>query len=168
MNRFFSLSAVLILLGVSSCQAGAAGELSLGDPESCSGVTVVVNFGILSEDSLKQCVVVGGGPAVAHEILSVAGVTTEGTITYGDQVVCRVNGLPSESEAFTVEGEQPHTETCADMAPAFAYWALWVKQSAEADWAYAEEGVGTLELVAGDTIGLAFSTGGETPVPETE
>jgi len=72
MNRFFSLAALLILLGVSSCQAGAAGELSLGDPESCSGVTVVVNFGILSEDSLKQCVVVGDGPAVAHEILSTA------------------------------------------------------------------------------------------------
>jgi hypothetical protein len=54
------------------------------------------------------------------------------------------------------------------MAPAFAYWALWVKQGELADWAYAQEGVGTLELVAGDTIGLAFSTGGETPVPETE
>ena len=168
MNKFFSLSALCVVLGLSACQAGSASGLSLGDPESCDGVTVVVNFGLLSDESVKQCVLVGDGSVVAAEILDVAGVETEGTITYGDQVVCRVNGLPSESEAFTVEGEQPHTETCADMAPAFAYWALWVKQGELADWAYAQEGVGTLELVTGDTIGLAFSTGGETPVPETE
>jgi len=73
--------------------------------------------------------------------------------------------LPSESEPFVVDGEDPHLESCADMPPVFAYWALWVKSDADAEWAYAEEGVATLPLEPGMTVGLVFSTGGETPVP---
>jgi hypothetical protein len=100
--------------------------------------------------------------------LSVAGYDIEGTATYGDQVVCRVNDLPSESEPFVVEGEEPHIETCADMPPAFGYWALWVKSDLDAQWAYAEEGVGTLPVEPGQTLGLVFSTGGDTPTPTDE
>ena len=99
------------------------------------------------------------------DVLRFAGITTEGTDTYGDQVVCRVNGLPSEDEAFVVEEEGPHLESCVDMPPAFAYWALWVKSDGDAEWSYAEEGVATLPLEPGMSVGLAFSTGGETPVP---
>jgi hypothetical protein len=76
-----------------------------------------------------------------------------------------VNGLPSESEPFEVEGEDPYLETCADMPPAFGYWALWVKDSGQSEWAYAEEGIATLAVTPGMTVGLVFSTAGETPVP---
>ena len=157
-----SASSLLVLAG---CAASPAEAFTLGNPEQCEGVTVVVNYGILSSERELSCVEFSESDAVASDVLAFAGITTVGTDTYGDQVVCRVNGLPSESEPFVVEGETPHLESCADMPPAFAYWALWVKSDDQAEWAYAEEGVATLPLEAGMTIGLVFSTGGATPVP---
>lgn len=163
------LSAVVlssvVLVGLSGCAVPSASGLSLGDIDDCVGVTVVVNYGLLSEDRDAVCVDLSEDSAIAKDVMDFAGYDLEGTGTYGDQIVCRVNGFPSESEAFTVEGEQPHLETCADMPPAFAYWALWQKATPDGEWAYAEEGVGTLELQAGQTIGVVFSTGGETPTP---
>lgn len=133
--------------------------------ESAGCVTVVIDYGILSEEKVSNCIEVPAEGLVAKEILLSADITTEGTLTYGDQIVCRVNNLPAADTAFEVEGQEPHTETCADMPPAFAYWALWIKDSDSADWAYAEEGIGTLRLMPGQSIGLAFSTNGETPTP---
>ena len=153
------------LLVVAGCSAPSSSDFSLGDIDSCEGVTVVVNYGILADDDEISCVELAGTEAIAQDVLGVAGITIEGTVTHGDQVVCRVNGLPSSSEVFVVEGEEPHTETCDDMPPAFAYWALWVKNDSVASWSYAEEGVATLPLTPGMSMGLAFSTGGETPVP---
>ena len=161
------LAAAALIAALSACATEVPG-LSLGDPEDCAGVTVVVNFGLLSEDRDTECVELENDSAIARDVLSVAGYEIEGTATYGDQVVCRVNDLPSESDPFVVEGEDPHSETCADMPPAFGYWALWVKSEPDAQWAYAEEGVGTLPVEPGQTLGLVFSTGGETPTPTDE
>ena len=161
------LAAAALIAALSACATEVPG-LSLGDPEDCAGVTVVVNFGLLSEDRDTECVELENDSAIARDVLSVAGYEIEGTATYGDQVVCRVNGVPSESDPFVVEGEEPHSETCADMPPAFGYWALWVKSEPGAQWAYAEEGVGTLPVEPGQTLGLVFSTGGETPTPTDE
>jgi hypothetical protein len=154
-----------LLLALSGCAVPSASGLSLGDVEDCAGITVVVNYGVLSNERDVLCVDLAEDTALAKEVMAFAGYDIEGTGTYGDQVVCRVNGLPSDSEAFTIEGEEPHLESCADMPPAFAYWALWQKSTPDAPWAYAEEGVGTLELRAGQTIGVVFSTGGDTPTP---
>lgn len=154
-----------LVLVLSACSSQSSSDFSLGDVDSCDGITVVVNYGLLAEDQEVSCVELSGPEAIAQEVLGFAGVTTEGTVAYGDQVVCRVNGLPSPSDPFVVEGEEPHLETCEDMPPAFAYWALWVKDDDDASWSYAEEGVATLSLTAGMSVGLAFSSGGETPVP---
>jgi hypothetical protein len=51
------------------------------------------------------------------------------------------------------------------MPPAYAYWALWVKATPDADWAYAQEGIGTLEVEPGQSVGLVYTTGTETPTP---
>ena len=161
------LATTILVAALSACATEVPG-LSLGDPEDCAGVTVVVNFGLLSEDRDTECVELDNDSAIASDVLSVAGFEIEGTATYGDQVVCRVNDLPSESDPFVVEGEEPHSETCADMPPAFGYWAVWVKSDAGAEWGYAEEGVGTLPVEPGQTLGLVFSTGGETPTPTDE
>lgn len=129
----------------------------------CNGIEVVVNFGILGK---RQATCVEASERMnAKELLKEAGFSTQGTDAYGDQIVCRVNELPSATEAFEVPGEEPYIESCKNMPPAFAYWALWVRSSAEAKWEYATEGVGTLELQPGESIGLAFSTGGATPTP---
>lgn len=153
------------LLAVAGCSASPAEAFSLGDPQACEGVSVIVNYDILSPDRDAWCVEFEDSEVVASDVLQFAGITTEGTETFGDQVVCRVNGLPSATEPFLVEGEEPHLESCADMPPAFAYWALWVKSDDQAEWAYAEEGVATLPLRPGMSVGLAFSTAGDTPVP---
>jgi hypothetical protein len=161
------LATSFLAAALGACSTEAPG-LSAGDPAHCAGVTVVVNFGLLSENRDTECVELENESAIARDVLSVAGYQIEGTATYGDQVVCRVNDLPSESEPFVVEGEEPHIETCADMPPAFGYWALWVKSEPDAQWAYAEEGMGTLPVEPGQTLGLVFSTGGETPTPTDE
>jgi hypothetical protein len=166
--KLTGLIATSILVAALSACATEVPGLILGDPEDCTGVTVVVNFGLLSADRDTECVELENDSAIARDVLSVAGYEIEGTATYGDQVVCRVNDLPSESDPFVVEGEEPHSETCADMPPAFGYWALWVKPDPDAGWAYAEEGVGTLPVEPEQTLGLVFSTGGETPTPTDE
>ncbi len=155
-------SAVFLFSG---CAAPSDGPLTQGNLENCSGVVLEVNYGILSAERSASCVEFEDETALAKDILAFAGFATEGTGTYGDQIVCRVNGLPSPTEAFQVEGESPHLESCADMPPAFAYWALWVKPDQDSSWAYAEEGVGTLMVERGTSLGLVFSTGGETPTP---
>ena len=163
LKKLAALSLITLLL------AGCAPAEELGAKEEylirgeCSGVEVVVNFGILGKRE-ATCVELQK-EINAKELLAEAGFVTEGTGTYGDQIVCRVNNLPSATEAFEVEGQEPHLETCKDMPPAFAYWALWVKPDAESKWDYATEGVGTLTLKPGQSIGLAFSTGGATPTP---
>jgi len=156
------LSTIVVLSG---CASPASGQFSQGSLEDCSGVVLEINYGLLSAERAATCVEFADDTALAKDILASAGFVTEGTGTYGDQIVCRVNGLPSATEAFEVEGEAPHLESCADMPPAFAYWALWVKADQESPWAYAEEGVGTLMMGQGTSLGLVFSTGGETPTP---
>lgn len=163
--KISGLSVIASLLLLAGCQASESGGPALGDPEDCSGVVVVANYGMLAEESVIECVEFADSEARASDVVSVAGLTIEGTAEYGDQIVCRVNGLPSASEDFVVPGEEPYRETCADMPPVFAYWALWVKNSPEEPWTYATEGIGTLVVTPGMSLGLAFSTGGDTPTP---
>lgn len=126
---------------------------------SCDGVIVEVNFGDLGEQ-ISTCMTISGTSEVAKDLLGQAGVSIEGTKAYGDAVVCRVNGVPSATEELLVEGEEPHLESCDEFPPAFAYWALWVRESDDATWEYATEGVSTLQLSKGQSVGLALTLGG--------
>jgi hypothetical protein len=162
MRKFALLASITFLLA--GCAVAQDETTQSGG--DCDGIRVVVDFDILNSDKIDTCVSIDGETAPASEVLAQAGVTTVGTATYGDAVVCRVNGLPSETEAFTVEGEDPYLESCADMSPAFAYWALWTITDAEISWDYATQGVGTLVLSKGQSIGLIFSTAGEVPNPD--
>jgi hypothetical protein len=104
-----------------------------------SDVTVVVDF---------------GSAGAASATLKQAGLTTEGTADYGDQVVCRVNDEPSKAD-----------ESCATL-PSAAYWALWVKSAPDAEWEYAQEGVNTLQLAAGESVGLVYTEGSDSTPPQ--
>jgi uncharacterized protein YceK len=132
--------------------------------ETCAGVSIIVDYGILDADSVTECADATTTIAVS-EALASAGITTAGSVEYGDLIVCRVNDRPAADETVTVEGQEPFTESCASMPPPYAYWALWVKTSADTDWNYAEEGLGTLEVQPGQAVGLVYSTGIETPTP---
>ncbi|TFC52208.1 hypothetical protein E3T26_06075 [Cryobacterium sp. TMT1-21] len=133
---------------------------------SCAGVSVVVDFGSLDAARITDCVDTGAaGTVAASEVMKSAGVTTEGTVEWGDQVVCRVNDRPAAAETIEIDGEAPFTEACQSMPAAAAYWALWVKPTADASWEYASEGLGSLKLEPGQSVGLVFTTGTETPTP---
>lgn len=128
---------------------------------ACAQVTVVVDFGVLDADPFEAC----SGAGAATDVLAEAGVTTEGTVDYGDQVLCRVNDEPAPDETVTIEGQTPFVESCLTLNPV-AYWALWVKTSPEAEWGYAQEGVSTLQLAAGQSVGLVYTPGTESIPPK--
>lgn len=152
-----SLAVLLTLAGCSAPQESASGE--------CDGVVVEVNFGSINADQISECIGFEGDEILAKDALKQAGVEIEGTVTYPEQIVCRVNGLPSATEPIEVEGQEPYVETCADMPPEFAYWALWVKTDSAAQWEYATEGAATLKLARGQVVGIAFASGDQAPAP---
>ena len=154
--------ASLVLAGCAATDNSAGSAQVDAD---CAGVSVVIDYGPGGPDRQVLCVEGDGG--VAANVVASAGVTTEGTAAYGDLVVCRVNSYPPTGSPIEVAGEDPYIETCQEMPPAFAYWALWIKRAGASEWGYAEEGVGTLELSPGDALGFVFSTGGDTPTPDS-
>lgn len=144
-----------------SSSTGASAEVA-----ECAGVRVVVETGDLAvEDGPAGVTCIDTTEAIAaSDALTEAGLTTEGTDQYGDQVVCRVNGVPAEDFALTAEDGSEYFETCASMPAAFAYWSLWV-QPAGGEWAYAEEGLSTLQLEPGESLELLFTLNGEPAAP---
>lgn len=154
----------IALVALAGCATGTApGEPSpTGTAEGpCTEVAVVVEFGPLDAEPIQECAAAG----TALDVLAEAGIETQGTADYGDQVVCRVDGRPGVDETVTVEGEEPFTEPCTSMPSASAYWALWVKPAPDAEWEYAQEGIGTLELDPGQAIGLVYTAGDDSTPP---
>jgi len=150
---------VLLVLALAGC-AGSGNAGSTGWPSAsasasasagpCSEVTVIVDFGTLDAPSIHAC-----GPAgVASATLKAAKIATEGSGDYGDAVVCRVDNQPTPAE-----------KSCAKL-PSDAYWALWVKSSADAKWDYAQEGVATLKLTPGESVGLVYTHGTDSTPPK--
>ena len=153
----------------SSASAAATAEIPAEDStedsaDDCAGISVVVDFGTLDAETVTDCFETTETTA-ASETLASTGVTTEGSVEYGDAIVCRVNDRPAADESVEVEGQEAFTENCASMPPAYAYWALWVKATPDADWDYAMDGLGTLEVEPGQSVGLVYTTGTETPTP---
>ena len=171
----FRLPVALALTAVSAFSLTGCAPAPSPTPTStdCAGVRVVVNFDVLGvaggaesgPKDISACAPLTSGTETVADALAAVTITTEGTAKYGDQVVCRVNALPAADKPFTVPGHDPYTETCATMAPEFAYWSLWIKKGAAA-WDYAAEGVATQKVAPGDSIGLVFTTGGATPTPK--
>jgi hypothetical protein len=124
-------------------------------------VSVVVDFGPLDHPAVKACTAAG----VAADELKAAGITTEGTVDYGDQVICRVNNEPAPDETVTLDGQAPFTETCQTLN-SLAYWALWVKSGPDAKWEYAQEGAATLKLTDGQSVGLVYTAGTDSTPPQ--
>lgn len=127
----------------------------------CAEVGVVVDFGVLDEPPIAECVSAG----IAVDVLADAGITTAGTVDYGDQVICRVNEQPAPDEQVVVEGQQPFTESCQTLN-SVAYWALWFKAAPDAEWEYAQEGATTLELTDGQSVGLVYTPGTDSIPPQ--
>jgi hypothetical protein len=82
-------------------------------PTNC--VSIYVDYGSLDSGSPIEKCVVTSGEANALALLDIARISIEGTQKYGNAVVCRVNGLPDAT-----------VETCEEMPPAEAYWAVFM------------------------------------------
>lgn len=156
------LLAALTLAGCAPTAPEAAPE-PVESAAGCAGVEVVVDFGVLDAPSVNECVDAGA----AADAVADAGVTTEGTVDWGNQIVCRVDGRPAADETVEVEGAEPFVEACQSMPAATAYWALWVKLAADDEWEYAQEGLSTLQLEPGQSVGLVYTTGTESTPPSS-
>ena len=150
------LAPLALLVGLTGC-AGSTTAASTTPAATasassgpCADVTVVVDFGTLGHSPVKACAAAG----TAAEVLKAAHIDTVGTADYGDAVICRVDALPS-----------PATESCAKL-PSAAYWAMWVKPSADGKWDYAQEGVQTQTLTAGQFLGLVYTVGTDSTPPQ--
>lgn len=157
--------------GASPEASGSSAATSRSTPVAtraadCSGVFVTVQYGLLGADDVNACDQTTT-TVTAVDALKAVGITTEGTAKYEDQVVCRVNGLPSASKPISVPGKAPYTEKCQDMPAAFAYWAMWVRDSATGQWGYAQNGVTSQQLKPGQILGLKFTTGTDTTPPDS-
>lgn len=166
MTRFTRTAPALLalaLLALAGCSTAAPEAAPTAEPTASAScdVSVVVDFGPLDESSLASCADAGA----ATDVLAQSGITTEGTADYGDQVVCRVNGEPAADETVTIDGQAPFTESCATLN-AVAYWAVWVKNTPDGEWEYAQEGVNTLELAEGQSLGLVYTPGTESIPPQ--
>lgn len=128
------------------------------------GVTIIVDASALDDaEPQAQCFLTDESVPAA-DALTVAQVDVEGTEQYGDQVVCRVNGLPSASEPVGSTEDPTYVEECKTMPAGFAYWALWLKP-AGGTWDYAQEGLSTLQVEPGDSIELLFTLDGAPATP---
>lgn len=172
-RAFPALAAAVLALALSACApaapsgGGASPSPSAADCTADSGVTVIVDGGDLPGAdgiALDTCVP-ADEPIAATDALAAAGVEVEGTTEYGDEIVCRVNGLPSADEPVGSTEDPDYVESCESMPAGFAYWGLWVRPSADAEWGFAQEGIATLQLSPGESLELLFSLDGEPAAP---
>lgn len=150
-----ALAPLLVVLALSGCATTSTGAASTPTPSTttagpCAEVTVIVEFTTLDHKPITACAPAG----VAADVLKAAKLSTAGTADYGNQVICRVDDLPA-----------PAVESCATL-PSAAYWAMWIKTSADAKWDYAQEGVATQQLTAGQSLGLRYTVGDDTTPPQ--
>ena len=85
-----SLAAVALLAALALAGCAPTAQETAPTPtasDACAGVEVVVDFGVLDAPSVNACV--DAGPAV--DAVADADITTEGTVEWGDQIVCRVD-----------------------------------------------------------------------------
>lgn len=162
-----------LTLGLSACATNAqpaasptAEAFTDGACAGDEGVTVVIDAGDLSGgDTIDRTACVLTTEAVtAADALDTLGVKREGTTQYGDDVICRVDGLPSASAPVGSTQDPTYVEACATMPAAFAYWSLWVKPAGGA-WDYAQEGAATQSLKPGDSVELLFTLDGAPAAP---
>lgn len=128
------------------------------------GVTVVVDASALDHTASKSWCYLATDTVSAADALAGIGVRTEGTTQYGDDVICRVDGLPSASDPVGSTEDPTYVEKCAGMPAAFAYWSLWVKPAGGA-WDYAQEGLATLTAEPGSSLELLFTLDGAPAAP---
>jgi hypothetical protein len=153
MKKIISLVGIGILVGV--------GFVAF-TPAKSTCVNLVVDYGSLDSGSVVEKCIETSGEISALDLMANAKIEVQGTDKYGTAVVCRLNNLPDAS-----------VESCAEMPPAEAYWAVYVKEhelfpipfNTEGEWGWAQTGFDEVHLHNGDSLGLVFIENGEVRYP---
>lgn len=150
-----ALGAALLALGV---VAGVPGVAPVGTADAASGrcapgtgVTVVVDFGGLGGGVPIGCDPSGGGKA-ANQVVTAAGFSL--TYVNGQPFVCRIDGKPSAEQ-----------ESCQRTPPSDAYWGLFWSDGKSATWTYSSQGIASLKVPEGGSVGLRWQDGGDREQP---
>ena len=129
---------------------------AFGVKPSC--INLYIDYGSLSkQNKVNECIQQNNINAL--DFIRQSGYRTEGTVKYGDAVLCRLNNFPSDKE-----------ESCNEMPPENAYWAVIIKNKQvflfpRNAWGWSEKAINETTLYAGDSMGLVFSTNGELKWP---
>jgi hypothetical protein len=138
------------------------GTLAFLQQSKADCVEIYLDYGPLNNGAkVTQCIDIEG-EIPALEVLKLANLDIQGTQKYGNAVVCRVNGLPDAS-----------VESCEEMPPAEAYWAVLIKEYEHipnpfdlvGEWGWAQTGIDEITLHNGDSLGLVFADNGEVKFP---
>lgn len=155
-RRAFALLIPLLLAVLASGFAAAPATArplawTEGPCAGTAGVTVVADFTKFDGGTvIRRCDT--GSPATAFAAL--AGVDLAPAHGTGEgesgpyEYLCRIDELPGSAD-----------DTCTGFLPDAPYWAFWVPDTADVDWAYAEEGVDTYAPAAGAVLGFSFGAG---------
>ena len=138
------------------------GGLYVVQEQSKDCVTLYVDYGPLGNGTQSTSCIPVSSKTNALDLLADAGLIIEGTQKYGNAIVCRINNRPDAT-----------TESCQEMPPAEAYWAVLVKEheilpipfNTAGEWGWAQTGINEVYLEPGDAIGLVFADNGEVRFP---
>ena len=147
------------------------GVLTWNAHSSSSCTQIYIDYGVINDTKVTKCVDISI-ETNALNVLKSGGVELEGTAKYGNQIVCRVAGLP-DVEPIGIKGHEQYIELCQTMPPEFAYWAVLVKRhqtfpnpfDVRGKWGWAQTGIDKVVLKPGDSIGLVFSDNGKVRFP---
>lgn len=125
----------------------ATGNKTIAGQCQNNGVSLIVDFGELSDKKIVTCVsnYLGDG----WGIFNAAGIEIKGTSEYPNAFMCRITGLPDAGR-----------EDCAGTpSPASGYWQYFfaTHESGET-WVYSAIGAATREPKCGDVEGWLFVT----------
>ena len=152
MNKKNILVILVLLLG---------GIIGISSTSSKECIDLYVDYGVLEKSTFEKCVSTTTDMK-ATDILKSNNFTLQGTEKYGDNVLCRLNGLPTAKD-----------ETCKDMPSENAYWAILEKKKQlvnipfmENGYTWAQVGIGELTLSPGDSLALVFASNGNVKFPD--
>ncbi|MGQ0832026.1 MAG: hypothetical protein ACT4OV_10150 [Microthrixaceae bacterium] len=146
-RRSATLAVALLAVGLGALTspARASAGASVGPCEDHSGVTVVVDFGVLGGGVQTRCAPepVSSG----FDALTKAGFTYSGTTRFPG-LLCRIDGKPS-----------PQQDPCYNAPSPSSYWAYWTAPEPGGAWTYSDMGAGNRDPEPGTVEGWAFSKG---------
>ncbi|WP_242547514.1 flagellar hook-length control protein FliK [Amycolatopsis sp. MtRt-6] len=164
---------VALLGGTAIAAAGPAGAV---DPtkgyagictgsDALTGVTIVVDFqeldgnGGVAAPTITRCSP-NASPGTARtgiKALQDAGISIVGTIRWGFQAVCRIEGRPTATEDIPRNSNPTYHEACVNTPPGEAYWGYWYADGSGTTWTYSNSGATARNVIPGGFEGWSFS-----------